>query len=76
MVRIRLSRKGKKKSPFYRIVITDKRKKRGGAPIEEIGTYNPLTKELKLDKVKAEEWIKKGALPTLTVSTLLKKITT
>ncbi|MBI3590308.1 MAG: 30S ribosomal protein S16 [Candidatus Melainabacteria bacterium] len=73
MVRIRLSRKGKKKAPFYRIVVTDIRTKRDGAPIEEIGTYNPKTKELKLDKSKAENWIKKGALPTETVRTLLKK---
>ena len=73
MVRIRLSRKGKKKAPFYRIVVTDIRTKRDGAPIEEIGTYNPRTKELKLDKSKAENWIKKGALPTETVRTLLKK---
>lgn len=73
MVRIRLSRRGKKKSPFYRIVVTDKRTKRDGAPIEEIGTYNPITKELKVDKTKAEEWIKKGAKPTLTVSWLLKR---
>lgn len=73
MVRIRLSRRGKKKAPFYRIVVTDKRTKRDGAPIEEIGTYNPKTKELKIDKPKVEEWIKKGAIPTDTVSSLLKK---
>ena len=73
MVRIRLSRRGKKKNPFYRIVVTDKRTQRDGAPIEEIGTYNPKTKELKVDKTKAESWIKKGAIPTETVLTLLKK---
>ena len=73
MVRIRLSRKGKKHYPFYRIVVTDIRTKRDGAPIEEIGTYNPTTKELKVDKAKVEEWIKKGAKPTLTVTNLLKK---
>ena len=73
MVRIRLSRRGKKKAPFYRIVVTDKRTKRDGAPIEEIGTYNPKTKELKLNKTKVEEWIKKGAIPTDTVTSLLKK---
>ena len=73
MVRIRLSRRGKKKAPFYRIVVTDIRTKRDGAPIEEIGTYNPKTKDLKLDKNKAEEWIKKGAKPTETVLSFLKK---
>ncbi|MBI3308008.1 MAG: 30S ribosomal protein S16 [Candidatus Melainabacteria bacterium] len=73
MVRIRLSRRGKKKSPFYRVVVTDIRKKRDGAPIDELGTYNPLTKELKLDKQKIEEWIKKGAKPSETIASLLRK---
>ena len=73
MIRIRLSRRGKKKAPFYRIVVTDKRNKRDGAPIEEIGTYNPFTKALLLNKEKAGEWIKKGAIPSLTVKSLLKK---
>ena len=73
MLRIRLSRRGKKKAPFYRIVVTNIRTKRSGVPLEEIGTYNPKTKELKIDKSKAESWIKKGAQPTETVQTLLKK---
>lgn len=73
MVRIRLSRRGKKKAPFYRIVVTDKRTKRDGAPIEEIGTYNPKTKALNIDKSKVESWIKKGAIPTETIACLLKK---
>ena len=73
MIRIRLSRRGKKKTPFYRIVITDKRTKRDGSPIEEIGTYNPKTKELKVNKEKVESWIKKGAIPSDTMVDLLKK---
>lgn len=73
MVRIRLSRKGKKKAPFYRIVVTNKRTRRDGAPIEEVGTYNPKTKELKVDRTKIDKWIKCGAIPTDTVSSLLKK---
>ena len=73
MVRIRLSRRGKKKRPFYRIVVTDIRTKRDGAPIDQIGTYDPITKSLKIDKEKAESWIKKGAKPTETVISLLKK---
>ena len=73
MVRIRLSRRGKKKRPFYRIVVTDIRTKRDGSPIDQIGTYDPLSKSLKLDKEKAESWIKKGAKPTETVLSLLKK---
>ena len=73
MLKIRLSRRGKKKSPFYRINVVDMRQKRDGAPVEQIGTYNPFTKELKLNKEKANEWIKKGAIPSSTVRTLLKK---
>ena len=73
MVRIRLSRRGKKKRPFYRIVVTDIRTKRDGSPIEQIGTYDPVSKSLKIDKEKAESWIKKGAKPTQTVLSLLKK---
>ena len=73
MVRIRLSRRGKKKRPFYRIVITDIRTKRDGSPIDQIGTYDPISKNLKIDKEKAESWIKKGAKPTETVLSLLKK---
>ncbi|MBI2996075.1 MAG: 30S ribosomal protein S16 [Candidatus Melainabacteria bacterium] len=73
MLRVRLSRKGKKKSPFYRIVIIDKRNKRDGAPVEEVGTYNPFTKELKADKEKIQDWIKKGAIPTATITSLLKR---
>ena len=73
MVRIRLSRRGKKKRPFYRIVVTDIRTKRDGAPIDQIGTYDPISKNLKIDKEKAESWIKKGAKPTETVISLLKK---
>ena len=73
MVRIRLSRRGKKKRPFYRIVVTDIRTKRDGEPIEQIGTYDPISKSLKIDKEKAESWIKKGAKPTETVLSLLKK---
>ena len=73
MVRIRLSRHGKRSRPSYRIVVTDMRRKRDGMPIEELGTYNPLSKELKLNKQKAQEWIKKGAKPSDTVKYLLSK---
>lgn len=73
MVRIRLSRHGKKKKPFYRIIVIDGRKKRDGAPIEDLGSYDPITKELKMDKPKAEEWMKKGANPSEVVRSLLRK---
>ncbi len=75
MVKIRLRRMGAKKAPFYRIVVADSRFPRDGRFIEELGTYNPLTKpsELKVDAEKAKQWIKDGAQPTDTVRALLKK---
>jgi len=72
-VKIRLRRAGAKKSPFYRIVVADSRSPRDGRCIEEIGYYNPLTKDLKLDNDKAHDWIKKGAQPTDTVRILIRK---
>ena len=75
MVKIRLRRMGAHKSPYYRIVVADARSPRDGKFIEEIGTYNPLTEPstITLDAEKAAEWIKKGAQPTETVRTILKK---
>ena len=72
-VKIRLRRAGAKKKPFYRIVVADSRSPRDGRCVEEIGYYNPLTKDLKLDGEKAEYWITKGAQPTDTVRYLIKK---
>lgn len=76
MVRIRLTRMGKKKQPFYRIVVVDQRKKRDGAYIESLGYYNPLKEpyEVKVDIDKAVEWMLKGAQPSETVSKLLGKL--
>ena len=75
MVRIRLSRMGAKKAPYYRIVVADSRSPRDGRCIEEIGTYNPLTEPatITVDAEKAQTWIKNGAQPTDTVRGLLKK---
>lgn len=72
MVKIRLKRLGYKKNPTYRIVVIDSRSKREGAPIEELGHYNPKTKEMKLNKMQAVAWIQKGAQATETVSYLIK----
>ena len=72
-VKIRFKRMGAKKNPFYRIVVADSRSPRDGRFIEELGYYNPMNKELKLDNDKAAEWGKKGAQPTDTVRVLLKK---
>lgn len=72
-VKMRLKRMGSKKNPFYRIVVADERAPRDGRFIEELGYYNPLSKELKLDNEKAVDWIKKGVQPTETVRSLLRK---
>jgi small subunit ribosomal protein S16 len=73
-VKIRLQRKGKKKMPFYHIVIADSRAPRDGRFIEKIGTYNPLTKPatIDIDREKAFDWLKKGAQPTETVKAILR----
>ncbi|MGI6152386.1 MAG: 30S ribosomal protein S16 [Christensenellaceae bacterium] len=72
-VRIRLKRIGSKKKPFYRVVVADERAPRDGRFIEEIGHYNPMTKDLTVDNEKAQKWIGNGAQPTDTVRALLKK---
>lgn len=74
-VKIRLTRMGKKKNPFYRIVVADERARRDGAPIDTLGYYNPMTEpaEVKIDAEKATKWLNDGAQPTETVRTLLKK---
>lgn len=75
MVKIRLQREGKKKAPFYHIVVADSRSPRDGKIIEQIGTYNPMVEpsEVKVDKEKVEKWIKNGAKPTDTVKRLIEK---
>ena len=75
MVKIRLTRMGQKKAPFYRVVVADSRYPRDGRFIEEIGYYNPLTEpaEVKIDADLAKKWLANGAQPTETVKDLLKK---
>jgi len=75
MVKMRLRRMGAKKAPFYRVVVADSRCPRDGRFIEEIGYYNPQTEpaEVKIDADKAKDWLAKGAQPTETVKSLLKK---
>lgn len=72
-VKIRLTRMGDKKSPFYRIVVTDSRKARDGAYIEKLGTFNPLVApaEIKLDVERTKVWLNNGAQPTETARTIL-----
>ena len=73
MVKIRLQREGKKKAPFYHIVVADSRRARDGRIIEKIGTYDPMTdpSTVVLDKALVEKWIKNCAKPTDTVKRLI-----
>jgi small subunit ribosomal protein S16 len=72
-VAIRMSRQGKKKSPFYRIVAADKRCARDGRFIELLGTYHPVTKVLKLDQEKYQKWISVGAQPSGTLAAVVRR---
>ena len=73
-VKLRLSRKGRKKAPFYHIVVADSRSPRDGKFIEKIGTYNPMTKPatIEIDRNAAYDWLTKGAQPTDTVKAILR----
>ena len=72
---LRMTRRGAKKKPFYRIVATDSRSPRDGKFLEMLGTYDPLKSDnnIKVDAEKITSWIKKGAKPSQTVASLLKK---
>ena len=72
MLKIRLKRLGAKKQPSYRIIVINSTTKREGRPIQELGFYNPKTKEMKFDLASAKEWISKGAQPTERVQYLMK----
>ncbi len=76
-VRIRLARRGRKKRPFYSIVVAHSEAPRDGRFIERIGTYNPLTDpatvEIKTDRL--QYWLQQGAQPTDTVRSLIRKYT-
>jgi len=73
-VKIRLQRKGRKKAPFYHIVIADSRSPRDGKFIQNIGMYNPISKPaiIELDRDAAFKWLMQGAEPTDTVKAILK----
>jgi len=72
-VALRMSRQGKKKSPFYRIVAADKRCARDGRFIELLGTYHPTTKVLKLDRERYQKWISVGAQPSGTLAAVIRR---
>ena len=75
MVKIRLQRVGKKKAPFYHVVVADSRSPRDGKIIEQVGTFDPMTDQatIKIDTDKVATWIKNGAQPTDTVKALIEK---
>ena len=74
-VKMRLKRMGKKKAPYYRVVVADSRSPRDGRFIEEIGIYDPNTEPstVKIDADAAKKWLESGAQPTETVGKLLKQ---
>jgi len=73
-VKLRLTRMGAKKRPTYRIVASDSRSKRDGEYLELVGTYNPISKETKINEEVALKWLKTGAQPSDTVKNLLSKV--
>lgn len=73
MLKLRLKRIGRKRSPSYRLVIMENRSRRDGRPIAEVGYYNPITKQYKFESEKIQQWLNCGAQPTETVLNLLKK---
>lgn len=72
-VKMRLTRLGAKKAPFYRIIVCDSRKARNGEYLDKIGYYNPIAQpvEINIDGEKAKAWLAKGVQPTDTVKALL-----
>jgi len=75
LVKIRLTRLGSHKKPFYRMIVTDSRTRRNGPFIEILGTYDPLKEpsEIKIDLDRAKHWIGKGAQPTDIAKRLIDK---
>ena len=74
-VRIRLTRLGRKKKPFYRIVVADSECPRDGKFLDIVGTYDPVQNPaaISINNDKLQDWLGKGALPTTTVASLIKK---
>lgn len=73
MIKIRLKRYGRKRQPSYRIVVVDSRIKRDGRSIEELGFFNPITKDIRLNFRQIKIWLKRGAQPSRTVKNILIK---
>ena len=73
MLKLRLKRIGRKRSPAYRLVVMENTFRRDGRPIEEVGYYNPISKEYHFEAEKIKKWLGYGVKPTEVVSYLLKK---
>lgn len=75
MLSIRLTRRGAKKKPFYRIIVTEKRSKRDGRFVESVGYYDPCRNpaDIKIDRERVSYWIERGAQPSETVRSLIKR---
>jgi len=73
MLKLRLKRVGRKRSPAYRLVVMENSARRDGKPVEEVGYYDPISKKSKLEVEKIQKWLGYGAKPTEVVLSLLKK---
>ena len=73
MLKVRLKRIGRKQAPFYRLVIMENSTKRDGRPVDEIGWYNPITKNFDVNTHKANKWLKSGVKPTERACIILRK---
>uniref|UniRef100_UPI00300214CA ribosomal protein S16 n=1 Tax=Cocconeiopsis kantsiensis TaxID=3082010 RepID=UPI00300214CA len=73
MLKLRLKRTGRKRSPSYRLVIMENTSRRDGRPVDELGYYDPTTKNYQFDTERIKQWLNYGVQPTQTVVSLLKK---
>lgn len=73
MLKLRLKKVGRKRAPAYRLVIMENSYRRDGRPVEEVGYYNPISKQYNFDVDKIKKWLNYGVKPTKTVFNLLKK---
>lgn len=75
MVALRLTRKGTKDRPYYKIVAIDSRSRRDGRPIDQVGTYNPMDEGVNytVDLEKVDKWLGNGAQPSETVNSIIRK---
>jgi small subunit ribosomal protein S16 len=73
MLAIKLQRRGKKHQPSYRLVVAERRSKMAAPPTDDLGAYNPFTKQATFNKERVAYWLKAGAQPTVSVHNILVK---